>query len=325
MSRSLPFVLSLLVLAGPVAADPLASWNDGATKKRILAFVASVTDPAGEHYVAPEERIAVFDNDGTLWAEQPLYFQLVFALDRVRVQAADHPEWKEQDPFRAVLSGDPEALESLDLEDVLTLVAATHSGMSDAEFSATAEAWLENARHPRFDAPYPSLVYAPMLELLGFLRESGFETWICSGGGIDFVRAFSERVYDIPPEQVIGTGIAKEFEVVDGVPRLVRLPKLLGPVNDKGGKPVWIQRHIGRRPILAFGNSDGDLAMLRYTSGGSGPSLGLLLHHDDAEREWAYDRESHIGRLDQGFEEAKRRDWLLVSLKNDFARVFPGR
>lgn len=316
---------ALLAAALPASADPLPSWNEGPAKARILAFVASVTDPASDEYLPPEARIATFDNDGALWAEQPIYFQLAFALDRIRAEAGAHPEWKDDPTFSAVLSDDPKALAGLHVEDVVKLVAASHSGMTDAEFSASAEAWLAEARHPRFDVPYSSLVYQPTLELLRFLRDRGFQTWICSGGGIDFVRAFAEQTYGIPPEQVIGSGIAKEFHFEGGVSRFARLPKLLEPVNDKEGKPVWIRRHIGRRPALAFGNSDGDLAMLRYATSGTGPSLGILLHHDDAEREWAYDRESHIGQLAEGLDVAAASGWMLVSMKDDFARVFPAR
>ena len=317
--------LALLTASLPTAADPLPSWNEGAAKERILAFVASVTDPASEQYLPPEERIATFDNDGALWAEQPIYFQLAFALDRVRSMAGEHPEWKEDPTFAAALGDDPKALQSLHTEDIVKLVAASHAGMTDAEFVAAAEAWLTEAKHPRFDALYSSLVYQPTLELLRFLRDRGFQTWICSGGGIDFLRAFAGQTYGIPPEQVIGSGIAKEFQFEGGVSRFARLPKLLEPVNDKEGKPVWIRRHIGRRPALAFGNSDGDLAMLRYATSGGGPSLGILLHHDDAEREWAYDRESHVGRLDEGLDVAASSGWVIVSMKNDFARVFPAR
>jgi phosphoserine phosphatase len=320
----LPILLAILAWTLPATADPLPSWNEGAAKSRILAFVAAVTDPASEQYLPPEARIATFDNDGTLWAEQPIYFQLVFALDRVRAEAAAHPEWREDPALAAVLSDDPEALHGLHLEDVLKIVAASHAGMTDAEFQAQTEAWLASARHPRFDAGYATLVYQPMLELLSFLRDEGFQTWICSGGGIDFLRTFAEETYGVPPEQVIGSGVAKEFRFDDGVASFARLPELLEPVNDKEGKPVWIRRQIGRRPVLAVGNSDGDLAMLRY-AGSDSPSLGILIHHDDAEREWAYDRESTVGRLAEGLDVAGPSGWLLVSMKDDFARVFPGR
>jgi len=328
MPKFIRAVLALaLTAASPLAAvaDPLPSWNEGEAKSRILAFVASVTDPASDQYLPPEERIATFDNDGTLWAEQPIYFQLVFALDRIRAEASAHPEWQEDPTFQAVLSDDPKALSGLHLQDVLKIVTASHAGMTDVEFQAQTEAWLASARHPRFDAGYSTLVYQPMLELLRFLRDEGFQTWICSGGGIDFVRAFAEGVYGIPPEQVIGSGVAKEFSTEGGAAHFSRLPKLLEPVNDKEGKPVWISRHIGRRPVLAVGNSDGDLAMLRYSVAGAGPSLGVLIRHDDAEREWAYDRDSHVGRLAEGLDTATTEGWLIVSMKGDFARIFPAR
>lgn len=317
--------LAFAIALGPLRAwsDPLPSWNDGAARTAILQFVAAVTDPSNNSYVPPPKRIAVFDNDGNLWSEKPFYFQLAFALDRIRALAPRHPEWKDQDPFRAVLSGDTQALASLHTADVLKLVAASHTGMSDAEFSATVRAWLATARHPRFDRPYAELVFQPMLELLAFLRANGFQTWICSGGGSDFVRVFAEGTYGIPPEQVIGSGVAKEFRVKDGVSEFVRLPKLLEPINDGPGKPVWIQRQIGRRPILASGNSDGDLQMLQLATSGPGPALALLLHHDDAEREWAYDKDSSVGRLDVALAEAKTRGWTVVGIKRDFGIVYP--
>jgi phosphoserine phosphatase len=318
--------LGLALQGAPASADPLPSWNDGPARDAILAFVASVTDPQGPDYVPPAERVATFDNDGNLWSEKPFYFQLAFALDRVRALAPQHPEWKDQEPFRAVLSGDPEALAGLHLADVLKLVTASHAGMSERAFDESARAWLATARHPRFERPYRELVFQPMLELLAFLRESGFRTWICSGGGIDFVRAFAGEAYGIPPEQVIGSGIAKEFRVGDGgLAGFHRLPKLLEPINDGPGKPVWIQRHIGRRPILASGNSDGDLQMLQYATSGPGPSLALLLHHDDAEREWAYDEDSAVGRLDEALVEAQARGWTVVRMKRDFGTVYPRR
>jgi phosphoglycolate phosphatase-like HAD superfamily hydrolase len=313
-------------LAAGARADPLPSWNEGAAKQRILDFVGAVTDPSGDRYVAPEARIAVFDNDGTLWSEKPYYFQLAFVLDRVRALAPAHPEWREKEPFRAVIEGDREALSQLGTHDLLALVAATHSGQTDAEFAAAAQQWLASARHPTRDVPFTELVFQPMLELLAFLREEGFQTWIVSGGGIDFLRVFAEDVYGIPPEQVIGSGVQKAFREDAGTGgAFVRLPELLAPLNDEEGKPVWIRRHIGRRPILAFGNSDGDLAMLTHATGGDGPSLGLLLHHDDAEREWAYDRASSVGGLDRGLDQAGRRGWVLVSMKDDFGRVYPAR
>jgi phosphoglycolate phosphatase-like HAD superfamily hydrolase len=302
--------------------DPLPSWNDGPTKQAITRFVATVTDPNSSAYVAPEERIAVFDNDGTLWAEQPLYFQLLFALDRVRVMAAEHPEWQEQQPFKAILEGDREALGHMSEHDIVQIVMATHAGMTVDEFGGQVADWLATARHPRFDQPFTRMAYQPMLELLDYLREGGFKTFIVSGGGIDFMRVFTHEIYGIPPEQVVGSVGLTRFELRDGDAVLVKLPEIEF-VDDKAGKPVGINRFIGRRPIAAFGNSDGDLQMLQYTAAGDGPSLMALVHHDDPEREWAYDRDSSIGHLDEALDEARQRDWTVISIKADWKQVFP--
>jgi len=307
--------------SGDDAGDPLGSWNEGASKQSIIEFVESVTDPASPAFVAPAERIAVFDNDGTLWAEQPMYFQLAFAIDRVRALSAEHPEWNDQDPFRAILSGDPDALGQLTEHDLVEIVTSTHSGMTTAEFRAIVADWLATARHPRFDRPYSELVYQPMLELLDYLRANGFKTFIVSGGGIDFMRVFTEEVYGIPPEQVVGSVGKTTLETRDGRPVLVKQPGI-DFIDDKEGKPIGIDRFIGRRPIAAFGNSDGDLAMLQYTAAGPGAQLMVYVHHDDAVREWAYDRESHIGRLDAGLDEARERGWTVVSIENDWKKVF---
>jgi len=326
-------IFSLLTIAGlagcnvseePISRgdDPLPSWNDGAAKESITRFVASVVDPNSATYVEPSERIAVFDNDGTLWAEQPLYFQLLFALDRVRDMAAQHPEWQEQEPFKAVLEGDREKLGQMSLHDVVPIVAATHAGMTVDEFTASVAGWLATARHPRFDQPYTQMVYQPMLELLEYLRANEFKTFIVSGGGIDFMRVFSEDVYGIPPEQVVGSSGVTAFELRDGEAVLVKQPEIEF-VDDKEGKPVGINRFIGRQPIAAFGNSDGDLAMLQYTAAGDGPKLMVIVHHDDAEREWAYDRDSSVGHLDAALDEAQDRGWTVISMRNDWERVFP--
>lgn len=305
--------LVLLVLAPMVSADPLPSWNDSSAKMTIQEFVAAVTDASGPHFIPPSERIAVFDNDGALWIEQPMYVQLAFALDRVKTLAPQHPEWQTQQPFKAVLEGDLDAFAEAGKRGLVEMLMATHAGMTE---------WIANARHPKYERPYTELVYQPMLELLDYLRANGFKTFIVSGGGIEFMRPWVKRVYGIPPEQVIGSSIEVQYEVRNGKPVLVRLPQI-DFINDKAGKPVGIHRFIGSRPVPAFGNSDGDLQMLQWTTAGDGPRLGLILHHDDAAREYAYDRESHFGRLDKALEEAPKADWMVVSMKNDWKQVFP--
>ncbi len=326
--RPLTFTLSLVLAALVCAAsaagqsDSLPSWNEGDAKARILSFVQAVTDEASKDYVPPAERIAVFDNDGTLWCEQPTYAQFAFSLHRVRALASEHPEWQTKMPFKAVLAGDLEAVAAGGEKGLVEIVTATHTGVTTGEFARAVADWLATARHPRFDRPYTDCVYQPMLEVLAFLRTKGFKTFIVSGGGIEFVRVFSDRVYGIPPEQVIGSSFEVEYELREGEPALVRLP---APhfINDKAGKPVGIQRHIGRRPLVAFGNSDGDFQMLEWTTAGPGPRLGILVHHDDAAREYAYDRESSIGRLSRGLDEAPKRGWAVVSIKKDWKAVFP--
>jgi len=304
-------------------ADPLPSWNEGAAKRSIVDFVARVTDPASPEFVPEAERIATFDNDGTLWSEQPAYFQLFFAIDRVKAMAPEHPEWKTKQPFKAVLDGDMEALAAGGEHGLIELVMATHGGMTTVEFEAIVRDWLATARHPTADRPYTEMVYQPMLELLDYLRANGFKTFIVSGGGIEFMRPWTEEVYGIPPEQVVGSSIETKFEMHDGQPVLMRLPEI-DFIDDKEGKPVGIHSHIGRRPIAAFGNSDGDLQMLQWTAAGDGPSLCLYVHHTDAEREWAYDRDSHIGRLDKGLDEAEAQGWTVVDMKEDWKVVYPG-
>jgi phosphoglycolate phosphatase-like HAD superfamily hydrolase len=300
--------------------DPLQSWNDTPTKGEIVQFVHDVVTEDSPHHVPPSRRIAVFDNDGTLWCEQPLYIQLAFALDRVKALAPDHPEWQTAQPFRAVLENDHQALAAAGLKGLVELVMATHAGMTSDEFDRIVKEWLAIARHPRFDRPYTDLAYQPMVELLGYLRANGFKTFIVSGGGIEFMRAAAEELYGIPPEQVIGSSGKTKYELRDGVPVLVRLPELEF-FDDKEAKPVAIQKFIGRRPIVAFGNSDGDQQMLQWTAAGSGRRLMLLVDHTDADREFAY-RVSPMGRLEQALDEAQQRGWLVVDMKADWKRIF---
>lgn len=314
------FTLGWCALA--IAADPLPSWNDGATKQSILEFVASVTAQGSSDFVPPAERIATFDNDGCLWAEQPMYFQAIFALDRVKAVAADHPEWKTEEPFASVLKGDTKAALAGGERALLELVMATHAGMTTEEFSEVVSDWLATARHPTTGRRYTEMVYQPMLELLAYLRENEFKTFIVSGGGIEFMRPWTAQVYGIPPEQVVGSSIKTKFELREGTPVLVRQPEL-NFIDDKAGKPVGINQHIGRRPIAAFGNSDGDLQMLQWTAAGEGRRFCLLVHHTDAEREWAYDRDSHVGRLDKALAEANERSWTVVDMKADWNTIFP--
>jgi hypothetical protein len=326
MNRSLRIaaVLSCVILVGNLSAqpaDPLPSWNDGAAKSTITSFVKAVTDPRGKDFVPPAERIATFDNDGTLWCEQPLYFQFVFMLDRVKAEAPKHPEWQDNAAFKALVAHDMKALAALGQKPVLELVVAANSGMTVAEYDQSIRNWLETARHPKFKRPYTDLVYKPQLELLAYLRANGFKTFIASGGTIEFMRVFAERVYGIPPEQVVGSSQLIKFEMRDDKPVLVREPKL-DFIDDGPGKPVGIYRNIGRRPILAFGNSDGDQQMLEMTGVGAGKRLVLLVHHDDAEREFAYDRISHIGKLDKAWDEATARGWTVVSMKSDWNKIF---
>ncbi|WP_164021646.1 HAD family hydrolase [Pyxidicoccus trucidator] len=302
-------------------ASPLASWNTGAAKKSLLTFVDAVTTEGAATFVPPEQRIAVFDNDGTLWAEQPFYFQGLFIIDRIRALAPEHPEWKERQPFKSLLEGGGLA-SGLTEHDVGAIIAATHAGMTTDAFAQIARDWLRTARHPRFHRRYSECVYQPMLELLAFLRAHDFTTYIVSGGGIDFLRTFAEEVYGIPPARVVGSSGQVRFELRGGQPVLVKLPEI-GSVDDGPGKPVNIHLHIGQRPILAFGNSDGDLQMFQYTEAGARPHLALLLHHDDAEREYAYDRQSHSGRLDEALRVARQRNWTVVSMKDDWRELFP--
>lgn len=315
-------VTAFALNATQAVADPLSSWNDGPAKRSIIEFVAKVSAPESPDYVPPPERIAVFDNDGTLWAEQPLYFQLLFAFDRVRALASDHPEWKDTQPFKAVLEGDLDTALSGGDQALLEIILATHAGMTTAEFSAIASDWLKTAKHPVSGRLFTEMVYQPMLDLLEYLRANGFKTYITSGGGIELLRVFAEDVYGIPPEQVIGSSLKVQYEYRDGNPALVRLPEI-DFVDDKAGKPVAINHHIGRRPIAAFGNSDGDLQMLQWTCAGDGARLCVYVHHTDAEREWAYDRDSHIGKLDVGLDQALQDGWTVVDMASDWKYVFP--
>ncbi len=319
---ALYFALALAGFASAQTNDPLPSWNDGDAKQSIIQFVAKVTKSGGTNRVAPAERIAVFDNDGTLWSEQPIYFQLAFARDRVKALAPMHPEWKDTQPFKAVLEDDLETALAGGEHAVLELIMATHAGNTTEEFSKIVKDWLATARHPSTGRPYTDMVYQPMLELLAYLRANGFKTYIVSGGGIEFMRPWAESVYGIPPEQVIGSSIKTEFELRDNTPVLVRLPEI-NFIDDKAGKPVAINQHIGRRPIAAFGNSDGDLQMLQWAAAGSGARFALLVHHTDAEREWAYDRASSIGRLDKALDEAQAQDWTVVDMNRDWKVIYP--
>jgi phosphoglycolate phosphatase-like HAD superfamily hydrolase len=306
-----------------VAQDPLRSWNDTAPKKAIVEFVERVTKQGSSDFVPPAERVATFDNDGTLWAEQPLYFQLLFAIDRVKALAPQHPEWQHEEPFASLIRRDLKAALAGGEHAILQIVMAAHAGMTTDEFENIAKDWLATAKHPTSGRPYTEMVYQPMLELLTYLRANGFKTFIVSGGGIEFMRAFTEKIYGIPPEQVIGSSGKQKFELRDGKAVLAKLPEV-DFVDDKEGKPVAIQKFIGRRPIAAFGNSDGDLQMLQWTCDASGPRFCLYVHHTDAEREWAYDRASSIGRLDKGLDEAQSKHWTIVSMKNDWNNIFPG-
>ena len=314
-------LLAVPVQAQTAAADTLPSWNDGSSKRAIADFVARVTQRGGPDFVPPPERIATFDNDGTLWVEHPMYVQLAFALDRVQALAPMHPEWKTKQPFKAALEGDLKTLAAAGERGIAELVMATHAGMTTEEFQKIVMDWLATARHPRFKRPYTELSYQPMIELLGFLRTNGFKTFIVSGGGVEFMRPWTERVYGVPPEQVVGSSIKTKFRMRDGKPELFRLPEV-NFVDDKAGKPVGINEFIGRRPIAAFGNSDGDLEMLQWTTLAGGARLGLLVHHTDQEREYAYDRDTPFGRLDKALDVAAMNHWVVADMKNDWKRIF---
>ena len=301
--------------------NPLPSWNDGQVKQSIIQFVDEVTREGAPTFVPPDQRIAVFDNDGTLWSEKPIYFQFVFAIDRVKAQAPQHPKWQSQQPFKAAIDGDLKALAATGAKGMLELIMATHAGITTTAYAKTVEEWITTARHPRFDRLYTDLVYQPMLELLRYLRENGFATYIVSGGGIAFMRVWTDRIYGVPPEQVVGSTIVTKFEMKDGKPILIRVDEV-DFIDDKAGKPVGINKFIGRRPIFAFGNSDGDLEMLQWTAAGGGPRFMGIVHHTDGKREWAYDRNSAVGRLDKALDAARKNGWTVVDMKNDWKTIF---
>ena len=320
--KKLFLTLAIVALVASTAfAETLHSWNEGPTKKSIVQFVKDVSTIGSPKFVPQAERIAVFDNDGTLWAEQPMYFQLAFVIDRVKAMASDHPEWATQEPFSFILQGDIKAALAGGNHALLELAMATHANNTTEEFAQIVKDWTASAKHPKTNKPYTDMIYQPMLELLEYLRANGFKTYITSGGGIEFMRTFSEEVYGIPPEQVIGSSIKTKFEIRNGMPTLVRIPEM-NFLDDKEGKPIAINQHIGRRPIAAFGNSDGDLQMLQWTCAGDGSRFCLYVHHTDAKREWAYDRKSHIGKLDKGLDEAHEKGWTVVDMKKDWKRVF---
>jgi phosphoserine phosphatase len=304
------------------AADPLPSWNDTGPKKAITTFVEKVTKEGSPDFVPVPERIATFDNDGTLWAEQPIYFQLAFALDRVKALAPDHPEWRKEEPFSKLLSTSREKMVPVSEHELMEILMVTHTGMTTEDFESIVKNWMATAKHPKTGRLYRDMAYQPMLELLAYLRANGFKTYLVSAGGTEFMRPWAEQVYGIPPEQVVGSTVETKFEMRDGKPVLVRIAKV-DFVNDNDGKPVGIQRRIGRRPILAFGNSDGDLPMLQWTAAGSGARFMGLVHHDDAAREWAYDRKSQVGQLDKAWDEAVAKGWTVVSMKDDWNTIFP--
>ena len=303
--------------------DPLPSWNDGKTKQSIIDFVNKVTNENSSDFIKPEDRIATFDNDGTLWSEQPYYFQLAFALDRVKAMAPDHPEWKNKQPFKAVLGNDLKGVMESGMKGLMEIVATTHAGMTTEQFAKIVSEWISTAKHPKTGKLYKDMVFQPMLELLAYLRANDFKTYIVSGGGIEFMRPWTEPVYGIPPEQVVGSSIVTKFEMMDGKPVLIRLPKI-NFIDDKEGKPVGINSHIGKKPVFAFGNSDGDRQMLEWTQSNTGKTFKGLVHHTDGEREWAYGPDSKIGTFSNSLmEEANSNDWTVVDMKNDWKVIYP--
>ncbi|WP_457581122.1 HAD family hydrolase [Ensifer canadensis] len=323
VAASLALTLAAPALVAAADAPPagLPSWNDGEAKSAIIDFVTRVTTEGGPDYVAEVDRIAVFDNDGTLWTEQPMYFQGMFINDRIKVMAPDHPEWKDKEPFASLLKGDMAGVSAAGEKGLVELAMATHAGMTSDEFTKIVKDWFASAKHPRFDRPYNEITYLPMREVLDYLRENGFKTYIVSGGGIEFMRPMTEQMYGISPEQVVGSTITTKYELQGDTPVLMREPKV-DFIDDGPGKPVGINKFIGRRPIFAAGNSDGDYEMLRWVTSGAGPSFGMIVHHTDGEREWAYDRQSHVGKLDKAMNEAEQRKWLLIDMKADWNTIY---
>jgi phosphoserine phosphatase len=323
MLKALAFA-AVLAIAQPLSAlaEDLPSWNDGPAKQSIVDFVTAVTTEGGPDFVAPDDRVATFDNDGTLWGEQPMYVQLAFALDRVKALAPEHPEWKDEEPFKSVLAGDMKGVVASGKKGLAQIIAATHAGMSTEDFESIVSDWIATARHPQTGRFYTQMIYQPMLELIDYLKANDFDVFIVSGGGIEFMRPWTQRTYGIPPQNVVGSSIKTKYEIRDGTPVIMRLPEL-NFVDDKDGKPLGINSHIGKRPAAAFGNSDGDFEMLQWTTAGDGRRFGLLVHHDDAVREYAYDRDSHIGRLDKGLDEGPKLGWTIVSMKDDWKVIYP--
>jgi hypothetical protein len=316
------FLFLIVAPAGGQSPDPLPSWNDGPTKQAILSFVEKVTTEGGPDFVRPALRISTFDNDGTLWVEKPMYTQVVFAVDRIKTLAPEHPEWKTEEPYKSILVGDMKAAFEGGEKAGMKIIMSSHANLTTDEFTKICSDWIRTAKHPRFNRLYTKLVYQPMLEVLAYLRKNGFKTFIVSGGGIDFMRPWTQRVYGIPPQQVVGSSIKVQYEMQDGKPVLYRMPDV-DFIDDGPGKPAGIYRFIGRRPIIAFGNSDGDLQMLQWTTMEDGPRLGLIVHHTDAVREYAYDRDSDVGRLDKALDQAPERGWILIDMKNDWRTIFP--
>lgn len=315
-------ILAMAAAIGPAWAQDLPSWNEGPIKDAIIDFVTAATTEGGPGWVEPEDRIATFDNDGTLWTEHPVYFQFMFVSDRIRHLAPRHPEWKLQPPFKGILEGDTKAVAASGEHGVTELMAVTHAWMTAEAFEEIVSEWISTARHPRFDRPYDSLIYQPMVELMDYLRDNGFQTWIVSGGGADFMRPWADDAYGIPPQQIIGSQIAEDYQIIERKPQFMRKPQVFF-VDDGPGKPVGIHRHIGKRPVMAFGNSDGDYQMLEYTTSGDGPSLAMIVHHTDGEREYAYDRDTHIGRLDKAMTDAPAKGWHLIDMARDWSTIYP--